>query len=262
MAAWRFDRSFCNLPLPSHLPKLHLNKSRVMIAISSAEDFHSAVAAATEKPLVACFSAPWCGGCKLVAPKVEKLAEELAETVSFAKVSAEELETLCEEVEVDSFPHFRVYKEGKIMGDYTSSKFDKVDAFIRGHVAPDTVEKTEETPEGEVAEKSAEKEEVPAQAEGDAEGSKKRQERDETEENDEQVAKKAKTEEEAPKEAEKAVTEETTETTETAEKVEEAAKKETETAGKESTSEKDETTPTEKAETTETDAVPSDAAAA
>ncbi|KAG6956493.1 hypothetical protein JG688_00011403 [Phytophthora aleatoria] len=230
-----------------------------MIAISTAEDFHSAVAAATEKPLVACFSAPWCGGCKLVAPKVEKLAEELAETVSFAKVSAKELETLCEEVEVDSFPHFRVYKEGKILGDYTSSKFDKVDAFIRGHVAPDTVEKTEETPEGEAAqEETAEEtaEEVPADAGAGAEGSKKRQERDEMETNDEQIAKKAKTEEVAPEEAE------TEEATEPVENVEEAAKEETETAGKESTAEKDEAARTEKAEATETDAAPVDAAAA
>ncbi|KAG2790783.1 hypothetical protein PC129_g14793 [Phytophthora cactorum] len=226
-----------------------------MIAISTAEEFHTAVAAATEKPLVACFSAPWCGGCKLVAPKVEKLAEELAKTVSFAKVSAEELETLCEEVEVDSFPHFRVYKEGKIIGDYTSSKFDKVDAFIRGHVAPDTVEKTEETPEGEaVQEETAE--EVPAHAGAEAEGSKKRQERDEMKTNDEQIAKKAKTEEVAPEEAE------TEEATEPVENVEEAAKEETETAGKESTAEKDEAARAEKAEATETNAAPVDAAAA
>ncbi|KAK1944780.1 Thioredoxin F-type [Phytophthora citrophthora] len=202
-----------------------------MIVISSAEDFHAAVAAATDKPLVACFSAPWCGGCKLVAPKVATLAEELAETVSFAKVSAEELETLCEEVEVDSFPHFRVYKADKILGDYTSSKFDKVDGFIRGLVAPDTVKKIEEapegqavketeqeSPEGETATASAEQEtvggettaetteknpedvparetteEVPVDAE--VEGSKKRLEREEMESNDEPAEKKAKTEE-------------------------------------------------------------------
>ncbi|KAI9989886.1 hypothetical protein PInf_020177 [Phytophthora infestans] len=217
-----------------------------MIAISTAEDFHSAVAAATQKPLVACFSAPWCGGCKLVAPKVDKLAEELAETVSFARVSAEEHETLCEEVEVDSFPHFRVYRDGKIVGDYTSSKFDKVESFIRGHVAPDTVQETEETPEGE--------EEVSAEAA--TEGSKKRQEREEEETNDEQVAKKAKTEEEASTEAEKAAT------TEPAEKVEEAATEETETAEKDSSEEKIEAAPVEKSETAGKDTAPVDAAAA
>ncbi|KAF4138530.1 Thioredoxin [Phytophthora infestans] len=258
MSAPTFHRSFRNLQLPSQQSKLQ-TETRVMIAISTAEDFHSAVAAATQKPLVACFSAPWCGGCKLVAPKVDKLAEELAETVSFARVSAEEHETLCEEVEVDSFPHFRVYRDGKIVGDYTSSKFDKVESFIRGHVAPDTVQETEETPEGEVTEETAEKDaakEEEVSAEAATEGSKKREEREEEETNDEQVAKKAKTEEEASTEAEKAAT------TEPAEKVEEAATEETETAEKDSSEEKIEAAPVEKSETAGKDTAPVDAAAA
>ncbi|OWZ20694.1 Thioredoxin [Phytophthora megakarya] len=201
-----------------------------MLTIASAEDFHSAVASATEKPLVACFSAPWCGGCKLVAPKVEELAEELKESVAFAKVSAEELNALCEEVEVESFPHFRVYKEGKILGDYTSSKFDKVDTFVRGLVAPETL-KSEETPEGD-AKEATEK----TGTEKEVEGSKKRQEREEMEENDEHVAKKTKeepkeateeTEMDAPAETEKA--EEAEEATENGEKVVETTEKAVET---------------------------------
>lgn len=124
-----------------------------MLTIASAEDFHTAVAssASSGKALVACFSAPWCGGCKLVAPKVAELAEQLEASADFVSVSAEELEKLCEELEVDSYPHFRVYQEGKRAGDYTSSKFDKVDAFIRGFVAPETLQQ-EETPEGDTAE--------------------------------------------------------------------------------------------------------------
>lgn len=170
-----------------------------MITISSAEHFHAAVAATTETSLVACFSAPWSGGSKLVVPKVEKLAEELEGTASFVNVSAEDLETLCEEVEVDNFPHFRVYKAGKILGDFSSSKFDKVNAFIRGLVAPETVKETEETPEGDAAtEETAEKENESTEAAGP----KKRQERDEVEDHDEQITKKAKTEETVSKDEE------------------------------------------------------------
>lgn len=36
------------------------------------------------------------------------------------------MEEFCEEVEVDSFPSFRVYKGGKILGDYVGSKAEKV----------------------------------------------------------------------------------------------------------------------------------------
>ncbi|CAI5744469.1 unnamed protein product [Peronospora destructor] len=176
-----------------------------MIAISSAEDFHVAVAATTEKPLVVFFSAPWCGGCKMVAPKVATLAEELAASATFVQVSAEELKTLCDEIEVDRFPHFRVYKESKIGGDYTSSKFDNVDAFIRELIAPDTLHKREEeTPESDetVKEDTRVKEEEEIVVEGE-EGTKKRQEREEMESNDEHVVKKARTDVTAAGEVEK-----------------------------------------------------------
>ncbi|KAL7680841.1 putative thioredoxin [Plasmopara halstedii] len=166
-----------------------------MISISSAEEFHAAVAAASENPLVACFFAPWSGGSKLVEPKVKQLAEELDGLASFANVSAEELETLCEEAEVDNFPHFRVYKSGKILGDLSSSKADKIDTFIRGLVAPETLEQTEERPEGDAVTDGAEEETTEIENEStDAAISKKRQEREDSDVHDEQIAKRAKIE--------------------------------------------------------------------
>lgn len=50
-----------------------------ILQIESAEQFRTATAAADVA--VACFSAPWCGGCKLVAPQVEALAEQLSNLV-------------------------------------------------------------------------------------------------------------------------------------------------------------------------------------
>lgn len=47
--------------------------------VESADQFRALTAADTL--LVACFLAPWCGGCKLVDPQVEALAEELAQLV-------------------------------------------------------------------------------------------------------------------------------------------------------------------------------------
>ncbi|CAH0478351.1 unnamed protein product [Peronospora belbahrii] len=195
-----------------------------MITIASVEDFHAAVAATKEKPLVVFFSASWCGGCKMVAPKVATLAEELTASATFGKVSADELNALCDDVEVDSFPHFRVYKESKILGDYTGSKFDKVDAFIRGVIAPDTLQKVEETPECNDTTKEATtaKEHVVAETDN---GPKKR-EREMMESNDAHAAKKTKMDGEAAGEAEKAEenAEETEHITEVADKTEEGEK--------------------------------------
>ncbi|KAI9915492.1 hypothetical protein PsorP6_007857 [Peronosclerospora sorghi] len=100
--------------------------------IKTAEEFHAAIA---EKHVtVVQFSAPWCGGCKMVAPKVTELMATEFPRVKFLKVSAEELEELCEAIDVDSFPTFRVYKNGDVAASYVSSKFEKVEEFIREHV--------------------------------------------------------------------------------------------------------------------------------
>uniref|UniRef100_A0AAV1T7N1 Thioredoxin n=1 Tax=Peronospora matthiolae TaxID=2874970 RepID=A0AAV1T7N1_9STRA len=101
------------------------------IAIQTPEEFHAAIG---EKQLtVVQFSAPWCGGCKMVAPKVTKLMESEFSHVKFLKVSAEELEEFCEEIDVDSFPTFRVYKNGEVAASYVSSKFEKAEEFIRNN---------------------------------------------------------------------------------------------------------------------------------
>lgn len=40
------------------------------------------------------------------------------------------MEEFCEEVDVDSFPSFRIYKAGKILGDYVGSKNEKVRLWL------------------------------------------------------------------------------------------------------------------------------------
>uniref|UniRef100_A0AAV1T7N0 Thioredoxin domain-containing protein n=1 Tax=Peronospora matthiolae TaxID=2874970 RepID=A0AAV1T7N0_9STRA len=211
-----------------------------MIAILSAADFHAAVAAATAKPLVVFFTSTQCSKSEDLAPKVAALADELAKSAAFVTVSAEELDTLVKELQVDSFPHFRVYKHNKIAGDSASSTLDEVDAFIRGLVAVDTLgtddassvpesaeQKTVEEEEGISAttkEKDGE-EEVNGTCDAEAaNGSKKRQEREELESNDEHEAKKIKTDDDGEAETvenDDAVTEEA-ETTDVAPEDDEA----------------------------------------
>uniref|UniRef100_M4B9V1 Thioredoxin domain-containing protein n=1 Tax=Hyaloperonospora arabidopsidis (strain Emoy2) TaxID=559515 RepID=M4B9V1_HYAAE len=196
-----------------------------MIAIVSAADFHAAVAAATAKPLVVFFTSTQCSKSEDLAPKVAALADELAKSAAFVTVSAEELDTLVKELQVDSFPHFRLYKYNKIAGDCASSTFDEVDAFIRGLVAVDTLGTDGASSVPEIAEqKPVEEEGISAttkEEEGEEEvngtcdaeaanGSKKRQEREELESNDDHEAKKIKTDDGEAETVEKddAVTEE------------------------------------------------------
>ena len=60
------------------------------------------------------FGATWCGPCKMLAPVLEKLSEELVE-VTFIDVDVddEEAEITVKNGEVSSVPLMVFYKEGK-----------------------------------------------------------------------------------------------------------------------------------------------------
>jgi len=53
--------------------------------------------------IVACFSATWCGPCRMFAPVFEKAMEQLPELV-FAKIDIDECEQLCDEYGIQSVP--------------------------------------------------------------------------------------------------------------------------------------------------------------
>ena len=59
------------------------------------------------------FYADWCGPCKMVAPIVEKLAEEYPD-VDFVKVNVDEAPRLAARFEVYSIPTLLLFESGKL----------------------------------------------------------------------------------------------------------------------------------------------------
>ncbi|OQR91736.1 thioredoxin [Thraustotheca clavata] len=102
-----------------------------VILIESEQQFNDLIT--QENVTVVMFSAPWCGNCKIVHPKLVKLSKELTD-VTFAKLDTTEFEDLAMELNVAALPTFKIYKEGKILHDYTGSKWEKIDELIRGAI--------------------------------------------------------------------------------------------------------------------------------
>jgi len=65
------------------------------------------------KPVVIDFWATWCGPCKRMAPVVDELADELAETVIIGKYNIEEYTELTDEYRIMSIPTIMFFKNGK-----------------------------------------------------------------------------------------------------------------------------------------------------
>jgi thioredoxin 1 len=65
------------------------------------------------KPVLVDFFAEWCGGCKIMAPIIDELAEEGGDKFAVAKVNVEESPALVEKYEVLSLPTVVVFKDGQ-----------------------------------------------------------------------------------------------------------------------------------------------------
>lgn len=64
-------------------------------------------------PVLVDFYADWCNPCKMMAPVVEKLAEEYEGKVKVGKCNIDENMQIAQRYRVASIPTFMVFREGK-----------------------------------------------------------------------------------------------------------------------------------------------------
>ena len=66
-----------------------------------------------DKPVVVDFWAEWCGPCKMIAPSLEELSEEMSDKVTIAKVNMDENPDLAAKYGVRSIPTLLMFKGGE-----------------------------------------------------------------------------------------------------------------------------------------------------
>lgn len=62
------------------------------------------------------FYADWCGPCKMMAPILKKVADDLAGDAVIAKLDIEQAEQIARQYRVTSVPTFILFKDGKEVG--------------------------------------------------------------------------------------------------------------------------------------------------
>lgn len=68
----------------------------------------------SEKPVILDFYADWCGPCKMMAPIIEGVAEELGEEVKVGKVNTDENLDLAQKFNIMSIPTIMIFKDGNV----------------------------------------------------------------------------------------------------------------------------------------------------
>lgn len=59
------------------------------------------------------FSATWCGPCKMIAPVLEELSEQMDGKISFYNVDVDENQELAEQYGISSIPALLIMKDGE-----------------------------------------------------------------------------------------------------------------------------------------------------
>jgi thioredoxin 1 len=100
----------------------------------SSDNFEQEVLGA-DVPVLVDFWAAWCGPCRMVAPVLEELAEQMEGKVRIAKVNVDENQDIAVQFQVSSIPTFILFKDGeaadRMLGAMPKGAFEQ---FIDRHV--------------------------------------------------------------------------------------------------------------------------------
>jgi len=70
-------------------------------------------------PVVVDFYATWCGPCKILAPRLDKLASSFTNQIKFIKINVDEAPDLSQRYQIEGIPTLKFFKSGKVVDSIT-----------------------------------------------------------------------------------------------------------------------------------------------
>ncbi|XP_017761736.1 PREDICTED: thioredoxin-2-like [Eufriesea mexicana] len=104
----------------------------MIVQIEDVMDLKNKLEAAGNTLVVIDFFATWCGPCKMISPKLEKLAEEMQDVI-FLKVDIDECVELATEYDIISMPSFVFIKNGQVLESFSGANYNRLKSTILKH---------------------------------------------------------------------------------------------------------------------------------
>ncbi|MDO5153239.1 MAG: thioredoxin family protein [Eubacteriales bacterium] len=83
------------------------------------------------KPVLVDFWAPWCTYCRRIGPAYDKLAEQMGEALTFAKVNIDEEPELARQEQIEVIPTLVLYRGGQALGSMVAPESKaKIEEFL------------------------------------------------------------------------------------------------------------------------------------
>ena len=100
-----------------------LNETETKTSLDIGQDqfVSEVIEASKEKLIVVDFWAPWCGPCKELGPKIEKVVSQAGDKVKLVKVNIDENQDLAAQLQIQSIPTVFAFKDSRIANAFQGS---------------------------------------------------------------------------------------------------------------------------------------------
>lgn len=89
----------------------------------------------SDKPVLVDFWADWCGPCKMIAPALEEISDELGDKVTIAKLDIMANPDIAGSLGVQSIPLLKLFKNGQPVADLLGARpKSQLKAWLEGEL--------------------------------------------------------------------------------------------------------------------------------
>jgi len=109
------------------------SKMTLVHSVEDKDDFTTQLKEAGGKLVVVDFYATWCGPCKMIAPKLEEMAQQMMADVVFLKVDVDDCEEVATDYSISCMPTFILIKNSEKIGEFSGANAEKLKEMIEAN---------------------------------------------------------------------------------------------------------------------------------